>query len=174
MAVAKALIEKFCKSKPFSSNDLDDLLQEVLTHWFSQRDTYDSSKPASRKTYMNHVVRRKLIDLLEARETDKRKILDQTLSLDRPLSDDESSPTLGETIEAAESPSPQAIELKIDIASLARELTPCQNQVLRLRLEGFSITEISEKLGKHKSTVYGDIHRMRRLLERIRMKEYLK
>ncbi len=174
VGVAKGIVREFCgDGKPFPRDEFDDLLQEVLTHWFFRKGTYDSTHAASPRTYMSRLVRRKLIDLLEARETDKRKTLNRALSMDAPVSEDNDAPTLGELIEAPEALSPKSMELRLDISLALRKLSPRQRTILQLKARGVENTEISGELGVHRDTIQADIRRIRKLFTNAGLEEYL-
>ena len=50
----------------FTRYDRQDLIDECLLHWWSTRRAYRADRGAAPQTYMRHVVRNKLRDLLAA------------------------------------------------------------------------------------------------------------
>ena len=73
LAIARKLVRDFrATSRALQNDELDDLLQEVLLHWYGARATYDPQGKASLRTYMARIVRNKLIDLIRERESDKQ------------------------------------------------------------------------------------------------------
>jgi len=180
IAVAKTLVDQFRKKhRCLRKDDFDDQLQEVLTHWLSNRDRYDAARQASRKTFMGRVLRNKLTDLVRERESDKRKVDYCAVSLDEPLADEEDSSTLGDTIDEStvEGGSPDPffrVDLRIDLSKALQKLTPYQKRLCRLLAEkGLTVKEASEYLETPRSTIYDELERIRKIFEREGLAEYL-
>ena len=175
LAIAKAIVGEFCRGKgPFRTEEFDDLLQEVLTHWFFQRDTHDPTREASVRTYMRVVIRNKLIELQQTRKRDKRKTLDKAESLEEPEGGSEEGLSLGETVKAADARSAKLIELKIDLSCALGQLTNRQRAIAELKAGGFTNVEISNKLDVHRDTVQSELRRIRRLFTDAGLRDYLR
>ena len=83
LAIATKLVREFrATSHALQREEIDDLLQEVLLHWYYARGSHDPQGKASIRTYMTRVVRNKLIDLLRERESDKQIVNILTLPSD--------------------------------------------------------------------------------------------
>lgn len=174
IAVAKNLVNAFQAQWPcLEREDFADLLQECLTHWFITRDSYESTREASEKTFMGRVLRNKLTDIVREREVDKRRLNHLAVSLDGPLGDDDDSPVLEDTI-ADMRPAPfLQIELKIDLSKVLQKLTPHQRKLCGLLKGGHTIKETSEYLKTPRSTIYDDRERIRKIFEKEGLKDYL-
>lgn len=177
IAVAKKIISDYRKEHAYLAREgLDDLLQECLIRWLEVRDRYDPARGASKKTYMAKVIASALRKLVEKANTDKRKAIYESASLEEPLNDDEDEFTLKGKLAKEEDISPQAkSELKIDISRVLQKLTPEEQKLCKLLgEEGLSINEACKYFNKHRSVVYRDVLRIRKLFEEEGLKDYLK
>lgn len=176
IAVAKGVIDSYRKKyKYLKREEFDDLLQECLISWLDARNKYDSSRGASKKTYMAEVVRNVLGQIILKAKTDKRKTIYESVSLDEPLNDEEDSHTLKDELANDDVPPQVKSELKIELSRIFQKLTPQQQQLYKLLSEeGLSINEACKYFGKHRSNVYRDALRIRKLFEEEGLKDYLK
>ena len=133
IAVTKKLVGDYRRQwKCLLLEDVDDLLQECLTHWIFAKDKYDPQKEASQKTFMARVVRNKLKDLVKERERDKRKTTQNSISLDAPILPDDDSPALIDTLEEEGGYSARLILqacLRVDLVKATERLTPIQKKL---------------------------------------------
>jgi len=160
VACAKALVREWCgEGKRFEPDEFDDLLQQVLTHWWQVRHRYDATREASILSYMRAVVGRKLVDLGRERDAEKRRVLSEALSLDAPVGEDEDSETFGDLQEAPAGPD---CGLSHDLTTAVNGLTGRQQRICELWSQGVSVTAISEALGTSRSTIHDEIQRIRR------------
>jgi len=177
LAVAKKVINDYRKErKCLEREGFDDLLQECLIHWLDVRDRYDPGRGASKKTYMAGVVGNVLGQIAIKAKTDKRKTIYESVSLDEPLSDEADAPTLKDKIPQSNDALPQInSELKIELSKAYQKLTPQQQELCKLLgEEGMSINEACKHFGKHRSNIYRDVLRIRKLFEEEGLKDYLK
>ena len=181
IAVAKNLINGFkAKWDCLEKEDFDDLLQECLTHWHFSRGKYDSTRKASPQTYMGKVLRHKLTDMVREKTTDKRRVGYEADSLDEPIDNEEKgAPTLLETLDADRAgegrfdPSAE-VGLKQNLSKALLNASDKQRLLCRLLgEEGLTVKEAAEYLEIPRSTVYDEIKRIRVLLEKERLMEYL-
>lgn len=165
VGLAKNVINNLLKQwMCLEKEGFDDLLQECLTHWHFTKGKYNPNSRASIKTFMAKVLRNKILNIIERYDSDKRRLSTKSLSLSLPLSSEDGSGALQETIPAQDIRI-QA-ELRIDIAKACQKLTPHQRRLCALLFEtGLNIKEISEKLGVNRKRVYKDIERIRIVFE---------
>lgn len=178
VAVAKNLVYEFQgKWRCLDIDDFEDLLQECLIHWLFVKDRYDPKAEASEKTYMGRVVRNKLNDIVKDHDRLCRRGSQNAVSLDKPLFDEENSPTLLDAM--AENKDRVSdlwlhTELRIDLSHAYQKLTPAQKKLCDLLGdEGLSINEASEILKKPRGTVYEEINRIKAIFRKERLYEYL-
>lgn len=176
---AEYLIKKFQTEWPcLRREETEDLTQELLTHRFFSKDEFNPNREASRRTFMNRIMRNKLHDLVRERQAVKRKINHLDESLDAPVRDSEGSLPLVETIEKGFNntsflASSSGRLLKMDLSKALCKLNPKQRKLCRLIYSGFLITEISEELKISRSKVYDEIIRIRKVFQKDGLKEYL-
>ena len=181
IAIVKKLVKEFQDEWPsLKMEEPNDLYQECFIHWFFKRDQYDRTAGASRQTFMAKVVRRRLIDLVRERESDKRKASYIADSLDEPIGNEEDSPTLADMIDesavAGGSSDPFfRVDFRIDISRALKKFTPNQKKLWRLlREEELTITEASDYLKTPRSTIYDELKRIGELFQREGLRGYLK
>jgi len=180
IAIVKKLVKEFRdRYLCLKMEEPNDLYQECFTHWFFKRGQYDRTAGASRQTFVAKVVRRRLIDLVRERESDKRKASYIADSLDEPIGNEEDSPTLADMIDesavAGGSSDPFfRVDLGIDLSRVLKRLTPRQRRIWQLRKEGFTVTEASRLLKTSRSTLHDELKRIGKLFEKEGLKEYLK
>ncbi|MFC1799404.1 RNA polymerase sigma factor [Candidatus Eisenbacteria bacterium] len=158
--------------------DSKDLLQECLFRWHSANDSHDPAKGATKRTYMDRVLRNKLADIRREMTADIRRVNFEAESLDDPVGDTGDT-TKGElldpaTILGAPSDAVIVISLKATLSRVLPKLTSRQRELWELRLSGYSTSEASEMLGISRDTAHEDIKRMRILFEKAGLREYLK
>ncbi len=182
IAIAKKLVNQFMeKYMCLKREEFNDILQEVLTHWYLNKDKYNSNRDASEKTFMAKVVRNKLIDILREAKTDKRTLNYQTISLDQPLDDDENCPTLSDVISEDDIlPSSNTLSpflkilLKIDLSRAILKLNSRQKKICNLIIsKDLNVSELSQCLSTPRSTIYDEIKRIRKIFEKEQLKDYL-
>jgi len=178
IGVAKNVIEKFRRQwKCLELEGFDDLLQECLTHWHFSKDDYNPSAGANERTFMSRVVEHKLQKIIRDLNRDRRSILNKTLSLDAPISNEEDSPTYLDQLSEDEGHVSNlhiSAELKIDISKTIQKLTPQQRELCRLLgEEGLNISEASELLKTPRGTLYEDIKRIKAIFQQENLHEYL-
>jgi len=177
LAIAKKVINDYRKNyKCLAREGFDDLLQECFISWLDARDKYDPTRGASKKTYMAEVVGNVLGQIVIKARRDKRRTIYESISLDEPLSDEEDAPALKDKIAASDDVPPQVkSDLKIELSRVFQKLTPQQQKLYKLLTdEGLSINEACKHFGKHRSNVYRDVLRIRKLFEEEGLKDYLK
>jgi RNA polymerase sigma-70 factor (ECF subfamily) len=182
IAIAKKLANQFRKKNTcLKRGEFNDLLQEVLIHWYLNKDKYNSNREASERTFMAKVVRNKLKDILREIKTDKRTSNYQTIPLDLPLGDDESCSTPGDVISENDilsgnnitSDPFSKISLKIDLEKALQKLHPIPKKICNLIIkEGLNVSELSEYLNTPRSTIYDEIKRIRKIFEKEHLKNY--
>lgn len=183
IAIAKKLVNQFRKKYTcLKREEFNDLLQEVLIHWYLNKDKYNSDQEASKQTFMVRVARNKLIDILREVIADKRTLNYQTISLDQPLGDDENCSTLSDVISednilsSSNTLSPfLKIQLNVDLSRTFLKLNSRQKKIYNLIIKkDLNVSELSQCLSTPRSTIYDEIKRIRKIFEKERLEDYLK
>ena len=151
---ARRLASAFIKRELRSSEQHEDVVQEVLVAVHNKRHTYDSSRPFLPWFYA--IVRYKVADHWRDRGSESTRFADIVEELEN-----EAAPPGfdGESELAAK-----------DLAALLDSLPEKQRDAIRLvKLEGLSIAEAAQRLGISESDVKVSVHRgIKKLLEKIR------
>ena len=181
LAIAKKLVREFhATSRALQHDEADDLLQEVLLHWYHARASHDPMGKASIRTYMARVVRNKLIDLIRERESDKEKV--NILAVPTEIMH-EGEP--GSTTDDAGGDPPEPEEareqrdaeqsLHLDLARALAHLTPRQRALCQLLLEqDISMVEASQRLGVPRTTLYEELKHIRMVFKALGLDAYLR
>lgn len=148
---AATLVRAFVRKRLANSGQVEDIVQETLLSLHHHRHSYDPERPLGPWLYA--IARHRLLDFLR-----KRKRLSQ-------------NEVVAETSSEA-FPSPQP---PFDLAGLAGTLrhaltllTQPQRSVIQLlKLEGYSVAEVSQKTGLTESTVKVTAHRGYKVLRKL-------
>ena len=172
------LIEKYknfvlSKSRPYFliGADKDDLIQEGMIGLYKAIKDYDEEKNASFKTFANLCITRQIITAVKASTRQKHIPLNSYLSLDKPLFDEETDVTVGESMisELYTEPEEQIIHSE-DIRNIKHAidtvLTDMEKKALKLYLEGRSYKEISDILNKSPKSIDNALQRVKKKLEK--------
>jgi RNA polymerase sigma-70 factor (ECF subfamily) len=132
-------------------DEVEDLVQETLLAVHNQRHTYDAALPLTAWVYA--IARYKLVDLLRRRAVHE--------ALNDPLEDE---------LEVFAASDTEAADARRDLATLLARLPDQQRlPIIRMKLEGLSVTEAARTIGMSESAVKVGVHRgLRALAEMIR------
>lgn len=171
------LIEKYknfvlSKSRPYFliGADKEDLIQEGMIGLYKAIIDYDKSKNASFRTFANLCVTRQIITAVKTSTRQKHIPLNSYLSLDKPIFDEDTDVTVGESMMSELYIEPEErVILKEDVKSIREaidtQLTDMEKRALKLYLDGKSYKEISEALGKVPKSIDNALQRVKKKLE---------
>ena len=125
---------------------------------------------------MRHVIENKIFDILEQKESQKRKVMYQSISLDELILglDEENFPDQlmfeDQNFEDA---------LRSDISGVLRralrKLSCRQREMCRLiKVEGLSMNQVSQKLNIPRGTLFDEVLRIREVFRNEGLKDYLR
>jgi len=156
-AIAHKLIREFRSRWPALQRNYEpeDLLQEVALHWHQKRKEYDPAKEASIKTYFATIIRNKLLDLVRASSTDKRKVSHYTVG--------EDTEDLVSLIDRYAVVEPKLPADESDIAKALGQLMPKQQEFCELIMKGLNKSEAARQLNINRRTVYDYIEHIRKV-----------
>jgi len=159
--------------KPHPDLEREDLVQECLFHWWTQRPRYTETRGASIETFLRRVVQAKLIDLEREIKAQKRGSGRQADSLDRPLNLEEpDADPLGDTVASnANTEGEATLQVSLEVA-LSR-LSPQQKQIIVGLAEQDQMSHISQRLGVPRATLYDDLKRIRRVFQDEGLNQFL-
>jgi RNA polymerase sigma factor (sigma-70 family) len=152
----------------------EDLVHECLTHWYFQRDQYDVSKQAAIKTFMSRVIENKLMDIIDQKLRQKRKISQMTIPLESLAIDDDDE--LAEFLMVEDKNFEEA--LKSDVSEVINralaKLSSRQKEMCRLvKDEGMSMKQVSKVLNIPRATLFDETLRIREIFRSEGLNDYL-
>jgi RNA polymerase sigma factor (sigma-70 family) len=162
--IVKHVVQDFLSTREHHPDlELGDLVQEALFHWWAQRPRYTQSRGASIETFLRRVVKAKLLDLERGIKAQKRGQGHGPASLDQPLAEDEpEGDTLGDTI--ADSADTEGTALyRVSLATALARLSPQQKQLMAGLAEGYPMSQIGQRLGVPRATLYDQLNRVRQI-----------
>jgi len=181
LAVTTKLVSEYRRrSRILQHYEFDDLVQECLLHWVTVRAGLGPDPDNPPLGYMAKVLRNWLTDLVRERGTDKRSGDLDTVSLDASIDGSEDGMTLAEMLDVSASGSAADDHeahhhLRLDLLHACVQLTPSQQRLcLLLGEEGLSVKAAAELLGVPRSTLYEEIHRIRKLFAEHGLQIYLR
>lgn len=152
--IASPAVHAQAKKIFVSSAEHDDLYQEGMFALLNAVNTYNAKEGASFSTYVNLLVRRRLISFAKKSQ---RGVESETVS--KPDEDLLTDSSVEDKVFENES-------YKELVSYIKRCLSPKEQEALKLFLNGFSYSEISEKTGATVKAVDGTLQRARGKLRR--------
>ncbi len=133
------LVRSIVRKSFLTGGEQEDLFQEGLMAIITAVHTYDQSKNRTFSSFIHTCVRNRIIDSIRTATRDKHKPLNEAAPLTEDITPDHAQ-------------DPLDIYLKREWADnfrekLAENLTSEQNLILKLYFEGYSYTEIANKIG---------------------------
>jgi len=172
--LAEDVVRGFLATRaPFPALDFDDLVQECLLHWWTQRQRYRKERGASPRTFMRRLLNAKLVDLTREAGAAKRGCGRPADSLDREAGEEkEDGSMLGDLVPSHVDVDAES-SLRIDLQSGMAHLTARQRSVIRALADGWRVTDISRRSGLSRGTLYEELQRIRQVFRDAGLEEYL-
>lgn len=147
--------------------DRDDIVQEGMIGIFKAIMNYDPGKGASFKTFADLCVNRQIITAIKSAGRQKHAPLNQSISLDKPINEEDLSYTLGETLAAGTDTDPEEVLLMGEMAEILFSrhdsfLSDFERFVLGEIIKGKSYRDIAKENDKSDKSVDNAIQRIRR------------
>jgi len=162
--IVDIILKKYRGRAYYLDVDPEELQQEALLGFSDALYNYDASKDSSLPTFITICVERRLCNYLRKADTVKTKLMREAVSFDMELGD-ESKYTLFDTVgNDKENPS-NRIEEKEAVKELREKivdlLSPTEFEIYQLLVNGYSIEDAAEILGKSTKQVYNTLYRLR-------------
>ena len=150
--------------------DREDIIQEGMIGLYKAIRDYRYDRQASFRAFAEICVTRQIITAIKTATRQKHIPLNSYVSLNKPVFDEESERTLGEVVVTEKAGNPEDLfinqENLMDIESTMNKiLSPLEQEVVGLYLEGKSYQEIAEQLNRHVKSVDNALQRVKRKLE---------
>lgn len=158
-----ARVVRICARPLFlTGGDGEDLIQEGMLGLLSAIRSFRVELDASFYTYAEVCIKNRLRTAIRAANRGKHTPLNQAISFETPLFDKASAP---------QEPNPEDViigreELQEQLQRLKNQMSGFESEVLSPYLEGYTCSEIAQKLGKSSKSVDNAVQRIRKKLER--------
>ncbi|WP_226529612.1 RNA polymerase sporulation sigma factor SigH [Metabacillus niabensis] len=165
------LVRSKVKSYFLIGADKEDLFQEGMIGLYKAIRDFRQEKMASFYAFAELCITRQIITAIKTASRQKHSPLNSSISLDKPLMNEESSYTLMDVLSGENVTNPEVFlmnkeklnEIQTKINELLSDL---ERSVLLLYMEGHSYAEISEELNTHVKSIDNALQRIKRKLDR--------
>jgi len=137
----------------FAGVEKEDVVQEVLIKVYQNLNKFDKTK-ASARTFFSRVIDNKIRDCLRLSGTNTNLALVNAYSLIDDYQDIDTEETTNEIAVGTEDIGYSYVEFR----SIVSEFSDIEKRVLKLKMSGYTLQEIADKLGYSKSRI-GQISR---------------
>ena len=173
MSRYKAIVRNRASSYFMAGADQEDLIQEGMIGVFKAIRDYDEKKGASFRTFAELCIQRQIISAVKGASRMKHAPLNESVSLNRPVSDgDDGAGPLEELLADEIDTNPEKmLLLREDMSYISQNiddiLSTLELQVWKMYVNGCSYREIAEKLDKTSKGVDSAIQRAKKKLAEI-------
>ena len=178
MAAEEYLLDKyknFVRSKARSyflvGADHEDIVQEGMIGLYKAIRDFRPDKLSSFRAFAELCITRQIITAIKTATRQKHIPLNNYVSLNKPLYDEESDRTLLDVIVEGRISDPEELIINMENVGNIRTkinevLSTLEQQVLNAYLDGKSYQEIAESLGRHVKSIDNALQRVKRKLEK--------
>ena len=150
--------------------DREDIIQEGMIGLYKAIRDYRYDRQTSFHSFAEICVTRQIITAIKTATRQKHMPLNSYVSLNKPVYEEESERTLSDVITQGKAGNPEELFIDqedfLDIEStMQRILSPLEQDVVNLYLEGKSYVEIAQQLDRHVKSVDNALQRVKRKLE---------
>ena len=147
--------------------DGEDVVQEGMIGLFKAIRSYDARRETSFHTFAELCINRQILTAIRQASRRKHSPLNTSVSLNRPLSDEDPEGTLEETLRSDSNTEPEAQLMLKDVAKMIRSnegnlFSAVELQVWNEYLQGKSYRQIAEDLGKSTKAVDNAMQRTKK------------
>ncbi|MEY4480220.1 MAG: SigH [Bacillota bacterium] len=151
--------------------DREDIVQEGMIGLYKAIRDFRGDKLASFKAFAELCITRQIITAIKTATRQKHIPLNSYVSLDKPIYDEESDRTLLDVISGSRVSDPEEMIINLEAFTgledkMGEILSPLEQRVLMLYLDGRSYQEISYDLGRHLKSIDNALQRVKRKVER--------
>ena len=151
--------------------DHEDIVQEGMIGLYKAIRDFRPDKLSSFRAFAELCITRQIITAIKTATRQKHIPLNNYVSLNKPLYDEESDRTLLDVIVEGRMSDPEELIINMENVGNIRTkinevLSPLEQQVLNAYLDGKSYQEIAEALGRHVKSIDNALQRVKRKLEK--------
>lgn len=149
--------------------DHEDIVQEGMIGLYKAIRDYRKDKLKSFRAFAELCITRQIITAIKTATRQKHIPLNNYVSLNRPIYDEDSDRTLLDVISEDAPTNPEEMlidreDLSVIEGRIGQMLSPMEKQVLVLYMEGKSYVEIGEEMGRHVKSIDNALQRIKRKL----------
>ena len=164
--IANNLFKKYCKN---TGLELSDLVQEGMIGLHSAMNHYKENKDTLFYTYAKTCIERRIISTIIAAHRQKHKILNESISFEVNLRDSDLNV---DVFLRDDNTNPENIVIDKEnsfelMNEIEKSLTPYEQQVLQLKLDGFDYKETAGILDKNPKDIDNAIQRIKTKIKKI-------
>ena len=151
--------------------DHEDIVQEGMIGLYKAIRDYRSDRLSSFRAFAELCITRQIITAIKTATRQKHIPLNSYVSLNRPLYDEESDRTLMDVISENHTTNPEDLiigkeHLNSINAKIDEMLSPLEQEVLKLYLDGKSYQEIAVAMNRHVKSIDNALQRVKKKLEK--------
>ena len=151
--------------------DHEDIVQEGMIGLYKAIRDYRPDKLSSFRAFAELCITRQIITAIKTATRQKHIPLNNYVSLNKPLYDEESDRTLRDVIIEGRTSDPEEMIINMENvgnirAKISEVLSGLEQEVLNAYLDGRSYQEIAESLGRHVKSIDNALQRVKRKLEK--------
>lgn len=152
--------------------DEDDVIQEGMIGLLKAIRQYDPAREASFATFAGICITRQIIDAIRTADREKHRALNTSISLNKPIGDEEDGLALQDTLMAAGGESPEALLVVRDMAACIMHnrdnvFSKFEMQVLNALVQENDYEQIARMLGRSTKSIDNAIQRITRKIVRL-------
>lgn len=169
----KNLVRKKAKAMYLAGGDNDDLIQEGMIGLYKAVRDYNSQKEATFSTFANMCINRQLMTAVTASNRQKNAPLNGYVSFEQPANAEEDSDMkLIDVLQSGSEQNPEKLFIDREYAEnlqgkVESVLSPLENKVLRLYMDGKDYIEISKMLDRPAKSIDNAIQRIRNKVDKL-------
>lgn len=147
--------------------DSEDVIQEAMIGLFKAIRSHNPERTASFRTYAVYCINNQIISAIKKANRDKHQLLNNSFSLENKIGGNEENPKINHILKASEDTDPEAFLLIKEVVEYIKDDThnlfsDFESKVLREKIKGNSIKDISKKFHKSPRSVTNAVQRIKK------------
>ena len=151
--------------------DREDIIQEGMIGLYKAVRDFKADKLSSFRAFAELCITRQIITAIKTATRQKHIPLNQYISLNKPIYDEDSERTLLDVMASQKTSDPEELVINQEVSQDIKEriqenLSELESQVLLSYLEGKSYQEMARDLGRHVKSIDNALQRVKRKIEK--------
>lgn len=167
----KTLVKSKARAYFLIGADREDIIQEGMIGLYKAVRDYQNDRNASFRSFADLCINRQMITAIKTAGRQKHIPLNSSISLNRPVFNEQEEQTYMDLIESMEITSPEALLIGQEDKNfiekhIATVLSSFENKVLALYLQGKTYAEIAEASNKAEKSIDNALQRVKKKIEK--------